>query len=79
MQRVKIKESKGYGLLNILFRSTFSLQYGHICFFPTIHHPLMQNSWNLHMELRLGAGECERHIKPTQGFKMSYFEEAPYC
>lgn len=39
---------KGYGLQNILLRSTFSLQYGQVCFFPTIHQPRMQNSWNLH-------------------------------
>ena len=32
---------------NIFLRSTFSLQYGHVCFFPTMHHPLMQNSWKL--------------------------------
>lgn len=38
---------KGYGLFIILFRSTFSLQYGHVCFLPTMHHPRMQNSWNL--------------------------------
>ena len=52
---LRIATLKGYGLLNILFRSTFSLQYGHICFFPTMHHPLMQNSWNLDVELRLGV------------------------
>lgn len=44
--------TKGYGLLNILFRSTFSLQYGHICFFPTMHQPRMQNSWNLGCEVK---------------------------
>lgn len=37
-------KEKGYGLLNILLRSTFSLQYGHVCFFPTMHQPRMQNS-----------------------------------
>ena len=39
--------SKGYGFLNILLRSTFSLQYGQVCLFPTMHQPRMQNSWNL--------------------------------
>lgn len=48
--------SKGYGLLNILFKSTFSLQYGHVCFFPTIHHPRMQNSWNLRGEVEEPKG-----------------------
>lgn len=38
------QQEKGYGLLNILLRSTFSLQYGHVCFFPTMHQPRMQNS-----------------------------------
>lgn len=47
-----MNDKKGYGLLNIRFRSTFSLQYGHICFLPTMHQPLMQNSWNLGLELR---------------------------
>jgi len=28
-------------------RSTFSLQYGQVCFFPTMHQPRIQNSWNL--------------------------------
>ena len=41
------RQTKGYGLQNILARSTFSLQYGHVCFLPTIHQPRMQNSWNL--------------------------------
>lgn len=43
---------KGYGLLNILLRSTFSLQYGHVCFFPTMHHPRMQNSWKLESSVK---------------------------
>lgn len=42
-----ILQIKGYGLFIILFKSTFSLQYGHVCFLPTMHHPRMQNSWNL--------------------------------
>lgn len=53
---LKNESQKGYGLLNIRFRSTFSLQYGHICFFPTMHQPLMQNSWNLGLGLRLSIG-----------------------
>jgi len=35
---------KGYGLGNMRLRSTFSLQYGHVCFLPTIHQPRIQNS-----------------------------------
>lgn len=35
-----------YGLLNKRFKSTFSLQYGQVCFFPIIHQPRIQNSWN---------------------------------
>lgn len=35
-----------HGLQNIFFRSTFSLQYGHVCFLPMMHQPRMQNSWN---------------------------------
>lgn len=41
------KPMKGYGDGNIRLRSTFSLQYGHVCFLPTIHQPRIQNSWNL--------------------------------
>lgn len=37
---------RSHGLLNKRFRSTFSLQYGHVCFLPMIHQPRMQNSWN---------------------------------
>ena len=33
-----------HGLGNNRFRSTFSLQYGQVCFFPTMHQPRMQNS-----------------------------------
>lgn len=43
-QSAGFQQEKGYGLLNILLRSTFSLQYGHVCFFPTMHQPRMQNS-----------------------------------
>lgn len=43
----KLQSAKGYGLFIILFKSTFSLQYGHVCFLPTMHQPRMQNSWNL--------------------------------
>ena len=53
---------KGYGLQNILLRSTFSLQYGQVCFFPTIHQPRMQNSWNLHwVSLRKS-----KHVKKSK-------------
>ena len=41
-----------HGLGNILFRSTFSWQYGQVCFLPTIHQPRMQNSWNLQNNLK---------------------------
>lgn len=37
---------RSHGLLNKRFKSTFSLQYGHVCFFPMIHQPRIQNSWN---------------------------------
>ena len=37
--------------MNMRFRSTFSLQYGQVCFFPTMHQPRIQNSWNLKIRL----------------------------
>ena len=36
-----------HGVGNILLRSTFSWQYGQVCFLPTINHPRIQNSWYL--------------------------------
>lgn len=53
---------KGYGLLNILLRSTFSLQYGHVCFLPTMHQPRMQNSWNLRKN-RLRKQMCASSVR----------------
>jgi len=52
LNKEKLIFEKGYGLQNIFFRSTFSLQYGHVCFLPTMHHPRIQNSWNLVTALR---------------------------
>lgn len=37
---------RSHGLLNSRFKSTFSLQYGHVCFLPMMHQPRIQNSWN---------------------------------
>lgn len=68
------KWQKGYGLLNIRFRSTFSLQYGHICFFPTMHQPLMQNSWNLGLELRLNTAKLSSSYKVQSNLNGWEFE-----
>ena len=54
------EKHKGYGLGNILLRSTFSLQYGQVCFLPTIHQPRIQNSWNLKELVRESSDKNQR-------------------
>jgi len=46
---------QGYGDGNMRLRSTFSLQYGHVCFLPTMHQPRIQNSWNLTPDVKLAS------------------------
>lgn len=46
--------SRRIGLQIILFRSTFSLQWGHVCFFSTVCQSRVQNSWKLKHFARQG-------------------------
>lgn len=63
---------RSHGLLNKRFKSTFSLQYGHVCFLPMIHQPpkrKIDKQTQLKKQLKIKGSSIIRN-DPTYGYKI---------